>query len=106
MTIVRIKENSWLAKMAARQLKANKVAMVLGSTIHLWEASKEEFLNNKKWVRHEVAHVKQYQRLGFVRFIFLYLIETFSKGYEHNSFEVDARKKERDVNVMQGVEFS
>ena len=105
MTVVRIKENSWLAKMAARQLKADKVAMVLGKTIHLYDASKEEFLNNKRWVRHEVAHVKQYQRLGFVRFIFFYLIECFSKGYEHNSFEVDARNKDKDGNIMHGIKF-
>lgn len=105
MTVVRIKENSWLAKMAARQLKTQKVAMVLGKTIHLYEASKEEFLNNKKWVRHEVAHVKQFEKLGYIRFIFFYLIETFSKGYEHNSFEVDARNKERDVNITQGIKF-
>lgn len=105
MTVVRIKENSWLAKMAARQLKAEKVAMVLGNTIHLYEASKAEFLNNKRWVRHEVAHVKQYKKLGYLRFIFMYLLETFSKGYEHNSFEVDARSKEKDLNIMQGVQF-
>lgn len=103
MTVVRIKENSWLAKMAARQLKANKVAMVLGRTIHLWDASKEEFLNNQRWVRHEVAHVKQFMQFGFIRFIIMYLFETFNKGYEHNSFEVEARNKEKDVNILKGI---
>jgi hypothetical protein len=106
MTIVRIKENSWLAKLAAKQLKAEKVAMVLGKTIHLYDASKDEFLNNTRWVRHEVAHVKQYNKLGFLRFIALYLLETFNKGYENNSFEVEARQKEKDVNIMRGIEFA
>jgi hypothetical protein len=106
MTIVRIKENSWLAKLAAKQLKADKVAMVLGKTIHLYDASKDEFLNNTRWVRHEVAHVKQYNKLGFLRFIALYLLETFNKGYENNSFEVEARQKEKDVNIMRGIEFA
>jgi hypothetical protein len=106
MTVVRIKENSWLAKMAARQLKADKVAMVLGKTIHLYDASKEEFLNNPKWVRHEVAHVKQYCKLGFLKFILLYLLESFNKGYEHNRFEVEARNKEKDVSILKGVQFT
>jgi hypothetical protein len=106
MTIVRIKENSWLAMLAAKRLKARKVAMVLGKTIHLYDASKEEFLNNTRWVRHEVAHVKQYKKLGFLRFIILYLLETFNKGYENNSFEVEARQKEKDVNIMRGIEFA
>lgn len=106
MTVVRIKENSWLAKMAAKQLKADQVAMVLGKTIHLYDASKEEFLNNPKWVRHEVAHIHQYKKLGFLRFIFLYLLETFNKGYENNSFEVEARQKERDVTILKEVKFA
>jgi hypothetical protein len=106
MTTVRIKENSWLAMLAAKQLKAQKVAMVLGKTIHLYEASREEFLNNTRWVRHEVAHVHQYKKLGIFRFILLYLLESFNKGYENNSFEVEARQKEKDVNIMQGIEFA
>jgi len=106
MTVVRIKENSWLAKMAARQLKAKKVAMVLGKTIHLYDASKEEFLRNEKWVRHEIAHVKQFKQLGFLKFIILYLLETFNKGYENNSFEVEARTKERDASITNGIQFT
>lgn len=106
MTEVKIKENSWLARIAARKLEVESMAMVLGKTIHLHNSTKQEFLRNKKWVRHEVAHVKQYMRLGFLRFIFLYLLETFNKGYEYNSFEVDARKMERDVNILSEVHFN
>lgn len=106
MTEVKIKENSWLARIAARQLKSPKMAMVVGTTIHLHNSSKENFLKNKRWVRHEVAHVKQYAKLGMFRFIFFYLLETFNKGYENNSFEVDARQKERDVSILSEVHFN
>ncbi|MCE3283420.1 MAG: hypothetical protein K0Q66_2157, partial [Chitinophagaceae bacterium] len=73
---IRIKENSWLARIAARRLKSKQVAMVLGSTIHLHNTSREEFLQNKRWLRHELAHVRQYAQYGFARFLLLYMIES------------------------------
>src|SRR3954471_1741010 len=106
MTKVKIKENSWLAGIAARKLETQSVAMVVGKTIHLHNSTKEDFLRNRRWVRHEVAHVKQYAQLGFFRFIFLYLLETFNKGYENNSFEVDARQKEKDNSILSEVHFN
>ena len=106
MTQVKIKENSWLAKMAAKQLDSESIAMVIGRTIYLHNSSKENFLQNKRWVRHEVAHVKQCAKLGLFRFIFFYLLETFNKGYENNSFEIDARKKERDLSVLAEIHFN
>jgi len=106
MTKVKIKENSWLAKIAAKQLAATSIAMVVGKTIYLHNSSKADFLKNKKWVRHEVAHVKQYMKLGLIRFIVLYLLETFNKGYVNNSFEVDARLKERDVSILSEIHFN
>jgi hypothetical protein len=105
MTKVKIKEDSWLAKIAARKLHASQVAMVIGSTIHLYNSSKENFLNNPCWVRHEVAHVKQYLRLGLLRFIILYLVETFNKGYEHNSFEIEARQQEGNSSILSEIQF-
>ena len=106
MTEVKIKENSWLAKIAARRLNSDSMAMVIGKTIHLHNSTKQEFLRNKRWVRHEVAHVKQYLRLGVFRFIVLYLLETFNKGYEYNSFEIDARKMERDCSILSEIHFN
>ncbi len=105
MIKVKIKENSGLAKIAAHRLKARQVAMVIGKTIHLHNSSKDEFLNNPRWVRHEVAHIKQYEQLGFFRFIFFYLLESFNKGYEHNRFEVEARQKEKDSAILTGIQF-
>ncbi|HSU51359.1 MAG TPA: DUF4157 domain-containing protein [Segetibacter sp.] len=106
MTNVKIRENSWLARMAAKKLKSDSLAMVVGKTIYLHNSSREDFLKNKRWVRHEIAHVKQYAQLGAVRFIVLYLLETFNKGYENNKFEVDARQKERDKSILSEVHFN
>lgn len=102
---VRIKEKSLLAKLAAYNLKSDKMAIVVGSTIRLHNATKEEFLNNTRWVRHEIAHVKQYQQKGLLRFIASYLLETFNLGYEFNRYELEAIKKEKDHRILEGIEF-
>ena len=52
-----IKENSWIAKLAAKKLQSNHVAIVIGNTIHLHNTTREDFLQNEKWVRHEVCHL-------------------------------------------------
>lgn len=90
----RIKENSFLAKLAAFKLRAGQVAIVFGSTIHLHNTSKDEFLSHPCWVRHELKHVEQYKRYGFARFICMYLIESIKRGYYNNRFEVEARAAE------------
>ena len=56
---IRIRENSWLAKIAAAKLRSPQVAMVLGSTIHLYGTKTADFLNDKAWVCHELKHVQQ-----------------------------------------------
>lgn len=98
--IVRIKENSWLAKLSAKKLRSRKVAVVFGKTIHLFNTSREEFLKNEKWVCHELAHVKQYERYGFLRFLILYLLESIRKGYRNNRYELEAKSKERNPGIM------
>jgi hypothetical protein len=92
---VKIKEQSWCARLAARKLKCGTVAMVLGSTIHLWNISREEFLQRPNWVVHELEHVRQFQQYGFLRFCALYLWESIRKGYYNNRFEVAARRAEK-----------
>jgi hypothetical protein len=98
--IVHIKENSWLAKLSAKKLGAKKVAVVFGKTIHLFNTSREEFLKDEKWVCHELAHVQQYQRYGFFRFLLLYLVESIRKGYRNNRYELEAKGKERYPGIM------
>ncbi len=90
----RIKENSWLAKIAAIKLHSSSVAMVLGKTIHLHNISTNEFLQNKKWVKHELCHVQQFKQHGYLLFLIKYIWESFKKGYRNNKFEVEARAAE------------
>ena len=90
----RIKENSWLAALAARRLRSSRMAMVIGSTIHLHNCSRQQLLDNERWLRHELCHIRQYRRYGLLRFIALYLWESMRRGYYHNKFEVEARQAE------------
>jgi len=48
---VRIKQNAWQARLAARVLKANRAAVVLGKTIYLWGVTEDVFMRDKKWGR-------------------------------------------------------
>lgn len=89
-----IKENSWLARIAAWKLKSESVAMVLGKTIHLHNASKSAFLNDERWLKHELCHVKQFKQHGYIGFLVKYLWESIRKGYYNNRFEVEARNAE------------
>ncbi len=89
-----IKENSWLAKLAAKKLRTGAVAMVLGKTIHLHNTSKEDFLADERWLKHELCHIKQFKEHGYLIFIIKYLWESLQKGYYQNRFEIEARKAE------------
>jgi hypothetical protein len=89
-----IKENSWIARIAAWKLKSHAVAIVIGSTIHLHNSSKENFLKNERWLKHELCHIRQYRQHGFAGFIVKYLWESLKKGYYNNRFEVQARQAE------------
>ncbi len=90
-----IKENSWIAKLAAKKLKTQNVAIVLGKTIHLYNVTKDEFLQNKKWLKHETRHLQQFRQYGFLKFILMYLWEGIRKGYHGNKYEVEAREAEK-----------
>lgn len=102
---VRLKENSWIARIAARKLRYRRVALTLGATIHLHNTSRSEFLEDTAWVCHELKHVAQYQRYGMLRFLVLYLTESIRKGYYNNRWEVEARLAEKDSRLREGVIF-
>ena len=89
--------NSPLAFIARRVLKARRVAMVVGQTVHLSGASREEFLADAEWVAHEAVHLRQYQENGLLPFLWKYLIESARVGYYHNKYEVEAREEARRV---------
>lgn len=103
---VRIRENSWLAAIAAKKLGTGQVAMVLGRTIHLSGVSRDEFLRNREWVCHELKHVEQFRENGVVLFLLRYLIESARRGYEQNRFEVAARNSETDRALLEKARFS
>jgi len=89
-----IKENSLLAKLAAKKLQAKSVAMVLGKTIYLHGSSKENFLADERWVKHELCHVKQFDTHGYLTFVIKYLWESLRVGYYNNKYELEARDAE------------
>jgi hypothetical protein len=91
---ISIKENSWIAKIAARKLGAQNVAIVIGRTIHLHNVSKARFLEDTRWVKHELCHVRQFQQHRYIPFMFKYVWENMRKGYYHNKYETEARDAE------------
>jgi hypothetical protein len=89
-----LKENSWIAKLAARKMKAHSVALVLGKTIHLHNISPENFVKSPSLARHELKHVEQYKRMGFFTFLVVYLYYSLKYGYYNNPLEIEARAAE------------
>lgn len=90
-----IREHSLIARLAALKLDVDRVAIVIGHTIHLYHATEKEFRANETWFRHELCHVRQFEQHGFFPFIIKYLWESVRKGYRNNRFEVEAREAER-----------
>ncbi len=97
---VYIKENSWMASIAAKKLSSQSVAMVINKTIYLHNISKTEFLKNEAWVCHELKHIQQYQQNGIFLFLVKYLWESARKGYYNNKFEVEARGNENNKTLL------
>lgn len=83
-----------LARIAAKKLGVSQVALTIGQTIYLCGTPRTEFLANERWVKHELAHVEQFRKYGFLQFIGMYLWESVKKGYYQNRFEIEARAKE------------
>jgi hypothetical protein len=96
-----IKEKSWLAKIAAKKLGSKQVAIVFNKTIHLHNTTKQEFLCDKRWLCHELTHIKQYADNGIVGFIVKYLWESIRHGYHNNKFEKEARVGEANTNLLE-----
>lgn len=103
--VVFIRENSRMAMIAAGWMGMPNAAMVIGNTVYLWGASRQEFLRDQQWVRHEVVHVLQYQKYGVLLFWWLYIADSVKKGYNDNRFEREARNFERDGKILDGVVF-
>lgn len=89
-----IRENSWVARIAAFKLGTNSIAIVIGKTIHLHNTTKQEFLQNERWLKHELCHIRQFRQHGYIQFIVKYLWESVKHGYRNNKYEIDARAAE------------
>ena len=88
----RIIENSFVARIACWYMRGKAIAIVFGKGIHIFGVNKTDFLKDKRWLEHELEHIRQYKKYGFFKFLFLYLVESIKKGYYNNRFEVEARR--------------
>lgn len=102
----RIRENSLFARFAAWKLKSSGAAIVFGNVIHLYGVTREAFLRDRRWVRHEVCHVKQYRRYGYRRFLWRYVADWIRAGYWNIPFEKEARLAENNPRELDGVEIT
>lgn len=100
-----IKEQSFVARTSAKIMRAESIAIVLGKTIHLWNVDRADFLADKRWVQHELVHVEQFKQNGYIKFIFMYLLESIKNGYYKNKFEVEARAKENKTGLLIDIDF-
>ena len=57
---------------------------------------KESEKGNTALLEHELIHWKQFQREGLIPFLFNYSKEAYSKGYDKNPYEKEARTIESD----------
>ena len=99
----KIKEQSFIAGLAAWKLKSGNAAIVIGKTIHLHNTKRNEFLQNKRWLLHELKHIQQFQQHGFLSFIFLYLWESLRHNYTNNKYEIEARASEYDEQLFENM---
>ncbi|WP_276131812.1 DUF4157 domain-containing protein [Polluticoccus soli] len=106
MKNISIKQNSWIAAVAARRLGYRYLAMVIGKTIHLHNVNTAEFVRNKRWLIHELKHVDQFQQHGFLSFLWLYMKEHLRSGYYNNKYELEARNAETDESLLKKYDIS
>lgn len=94
---VRIGYPWWLRPWLARDV----VAITLGRRIYVRRMLERAAF--ERLLRHELAHVRQVERLGLLRFLWLYLVEFsrnwlrlrhFGAAYAAISFEIEARAAE------------
>ncbi|HMN31846.1 MAG TPA: DUF4157 domain-containing protein [Chitinophagaceae bacterium] len=100
MIPVKIKENSWVAKIAAYKLKSKNCAIVFCRTIHLYNITKKEILTNRRLLNHELKHVQQWEEYGKIRFVYFYFLYSIKYGYHQNPFEIEARDNENNFQIV------
>ena len=86
-------------------LGVKQCALVLGNTIHLHGASTAQILADTRWLRHEAAHVLQYQRYGYWPFLLRYAWFSLRYGYQNNPLEAEARFEETNPDILTKIRF-
>jgi hypothetical protein len=87
---VRLVPNNTIAKIAGRMHgREDDYAITVGKTIYL-SCSKEDFLSDTPWVRHEFTHIEQYRKYGVLEFVKRYLFFSIFRPYNKNPFEKEA----------------
>jgi len=90
---VRIVENSRLAKMVARINGSSSYAITFGKTIFV-SCKKEDFFAKTWWLKHELAHVAQYEKKGIFGFLSLYVYYSVFHRKIENPLEKEAEDAE------------
>ena len=97
---VRFRYPWWLRPFLLRGV----AGITLGRRIYLDATVADE--NIERFLRHELAHVRQINRVGLVRFYWRYLVEYFqlrrrglspAEAYRNISFEMEAAAAEESV---------
>ena len=88
---VKLVPHNPIAKIAGRMHgEEEDYAITIGKTIFL-SCSKEDFLSDTPWVRHEFTHIEQYRKYGILEFAKIYLFfSIFFHSYTRNPFEKEA----------------
>lgn len=55
---------------------------------------REKDLNDEKLRKHELCHVAQIKREGYIKFTIKYMWYNFKVGYWNNPYEIEARQVE------------
>jgi len=90
---VRVVENSAIAKIVGKIKREEIYAITFGKTIFV-SCKKEDFFAQEWWVKHELAHVRQYEKHGIVRFLALYIYYAVFHPKSVNPFELEAEAAE------------
>src|SRR4030095_3668977 len=90
---IRVVENSTLAKIIAKIKREPTYAITFGKTIFI-SCKREEFFAQNWWVKHELAHVRQYETYGILRFLTLYAYYSLFHRKSGNPFEIEAETAE------------
>lgn len=101
--VIKISEQALVARIASFIMRSKGVAIVFHRTIYLWNVSREQIIKDEAYLCHEITHILQYEREGFVKFIFKYLYYSMRFGYYNNPFEVEARNGANDKENLKKV---